>query len=109
MFKVKSMNLLLGGALFLAASALSAQITVKNGDRIDLNALSRRLGVPVVQTSALKGEGAVEAARLAATQARQGKGPQALPVLRGKRHRLLRQSKSWPPPVFPPPAAAGLR
>ena len=34
MFKVKSMNLLLGGALFLAASALSAQITVRNGDRI---------------------------------------------------------------------------
>ena len=56
----------------------------KNGDRIDLNALSRRLGVPVVQTSALKGEGAVEAARLAATQARQGKGPQALPVFEGE-------------------------
>ena len=56
----------------------------KNGDRIDLNALSRRLGVPVVQTSALKGEGAVEAARLAATQARQGKGPQVLPVFEGE-------------------------
>ena len=34
MFTMKSMNSLFGGALLLAASALSAQITVKNGDRI---------------------------------------------------------------------------
>ncbi len=34
MFTMKSMRCLFGGALLLAASALSAQITVKNGDRI---------------------------------------------------------------------------
>ena len=34
MLKMKSARLLLGGALFLAVSALPAQITVKNGDRI---------------------------------------------------------------------------
>ena len=34
MFKTKTMRLMLGGALFLTASVLSAQITVKNGDRI---------------------------------------------------------------------------
>ncbi len=34
MFTMKSMHCLFGGALLLAASALSAQITVKNGDRI---------------------------------------------------------------------------
>ena len=34
MFNTKSMRLMLTGALFLTASALSAQITVKNGDRI---------------------------------------------------------------------------
>ena len=34
MFKMKSLHVALGGALLLAASALSAQITVKSGEKI---------------------------------------------------------------------------
>lgn len=37
----------------------------KNGDKIDVKALSQTLGCPVVETSALKGDGAQEVARLA--------------------------------------------
>ena len=40
-------------------------IVRKNGDRIDLDRLSRTLGCPVIEISALKGEGTREAAELA--------------------------------------------
>lgn len=42
----------------------------KKGDKIDLESLSRKLGCPVVATSALKGRGAKEAAALAVKMAR---------------------------------------
>ena len=37
----------------------------KNGDEIDVDALSRAIGCPVVEISALKGDGIMEAAELA--------------------------------------------
>lgn len=40
----------------------------KNGDTINLQQLSKSLGVPVVEISALKGEGTLEAAKLAMKQ-----------------------------------------
>ena len=43
----------------------------KNGDRIDVQRLSKALGCEIVETSALKGEGSREAAELAAKAARE--------------------------------------
>ncbi len=40
-------------------------LVTKNGDRIDLDKLGRALGCPVVQMSALKGDGALDAAEAA--------------------------------------------
>ena len=45
-------------------------IVDKNGDNIDLRALSRELGCPTVRISALKGEGIIDAAEAAITAAR---------------------------------------
>ena len=45
----------------------------KNGDRIDTAELSRQLGCPVVEISALKGDGVREAAETAAQAAKGGK------------------------------------
>ena len=45
-------------------------IVDKNGDNIDLRALSRELGCPTVRLSALKGEGIIDAAEAAITAAR---------------------------------------
>ena len=45
----------------------------KNGDRIDAAKLSNHLGVPVVEISALKGDGVMEAAQRAVQLARGGK------------------------------------
>ena len=45
----------------------------KNGDRIDAAKLSNHLGVPVVEISALKGDGVMEAAQRAVQLARSGK------------------------------------
>ncbi len=45
----------------------------KNGDKIDVQKLSAALGCPVVETSAIKGEGCVAAAEKAAELAAQGK------------------------------------
>ena len=45
----------------------------KNGDQIDFAALSHELGCPVVEISALKGEGVNEAAEAAITASKQGK------------------------------------
>ena len=47
-------------------------IVRKNGDRIDLDRLSRTLGCPVIEISALKGEGTREAAELAMSVAAKG-------------------------------------
>ena len=44
----------------------------KNGDRIDVKQLSAALGCPVVETSALRGEGARAAVEAAVRAARQG-------------------------------------
>ena len=44
----------------------------KNGDAIDAEKLSRALGCPVVEISALKGEGTMEAAQLAVAEAKRG-------------------------------------
>ena len=48
-------------------------VTRKNGDRIDLRRLGEALGCEVVETSALSGEGSLEAARRAVEAAKQGK------------------------------------
>ena len=45
----------------------------KNGDRIDAAKLSNHLGVPVIEISALKGDGVMEAAERAVQMARSGK------------------------------------
>ena len=45
----------------------------KNGDKIDCGELSRALGCPVCEISAMKGTGVVEAAELAVEAARSGK------------------------------------
>ena len=44
----------------------------KNGDKIDLKKLGAALGCQIVETSALKGEGSVNAAKLAAEAAKKG-------------------------------------
>jgi len=46
----------------------------KNGDKIDISALSRHLGCKVVEVSALKGVGVEEAANAAVNAAKSGKG-----------------------------------
>ena len=45
----------------------------KNGDRIDASKLSQHLGVPVIEISALRGDGVMEAAARAVQLARSGK------------------------------------
>ena len=47
-------------------------VTRKNGDRIDMKRLGEALGCQVVETSALKGEGSLQAAKAAAAKAREG-------------------------------------
>ncbi|MBQ3055459.1 MAG: ferrous iron transport protein B [Oscillospiraceae bacterium] len=47
-------------------------LVTRRGDRIDLNALSRELGCPVVEISALKGDGIDEAAHTAIIAATEG-------------------------------------
>lgn len=48
-------------------------IVSKNGDRIDIKALSKNLGCPVVEISALKGTGIMEAANQTVALAKAGK------------------------------------
>jgi len=55
----------------------------KSGDTIDLERLSRELGCEVVETSALKGVGAFEAAEKAVEAARKGKSAHLPPVFNG--------------------------
>ena len=55
----------------------------KNGDKIDLKKLGATLGITVMETSALKGEGSIEAAKTAAEAARAGKAAEPLHVFQG--------------------------
>ncbi len=48
-------------------------IVRKSGDKIDIESLSRAIGCPVVEVSALKGDGIEEAAHLAIKAAKEGK------------------------------------
>ena len=50
-------------------------IVRKNGDKIDLQGLSKAMGCPVVEISALKGDGVSEAAEMAIEAAKSGKIP----------------------------------
>ena len=48
-------------------------VVQRNGDKIDIDGLSRALGCPVVEISALKGTGVMEAAEAAIAVAKEGK------------------------------------
>ena len=56
----------------------------RNGDRIDTAKLSAALGVPVVETSALKGEGSMAAAEAAIRAAQEGKAGEAPHIIQGE-------------------------
>ena len=58
-------------------------VTRKNGDRIDMQKLGAALGCQVVATSALKGEGSVDAAKKAAELAQRGGHREPLHVFNG--------------------------
>ena len=58
-------------------------VTRKNGDRIDMQKLGAALGCQVVATSALKGEGSVDAAKKAAELAQKGGPLEPLHVFSG--------------------------
>ena len=55
----------------------------KSGDRIDAERLAKKLGCPVVEISALKGEGTKEAAELAVKAAQEGAGRERPHVFTG--------------------------
>ena len=61
----------LGIPVVLAVNMMD--VVRKNGDRIDAAKLSNHLGVPVIEISALKGDGVMEAAQRAVQMARSGK------------------------------------
>ena len=58
-------------------------VTRKNGDKIDMQKLGAALGWQVVETSALKGEGSVDAAKKAAELAQKGGPLEPLHVFNG--------------------------
>ena len=58
-------------------------VTRKNGDKIDMQKLGAALGCQVVATSALKGEGSVDAAKKAAELAQKGSPLEPLHVFNG--------------------------
>lgn len=58
-------------------------VTRKNGDRIDMQKLGAALGCQVVATSALRGEGSVDAAKKAAALAQKGGHREPLHVFNG--------------------------
>lgn len=58
-------------------------IVRKNGDKIDVDALSRALGCKVFETSALKGEGSDQAATFAATLVENAAPVKNPPIFRG--------------------------
>ena len=61
----------LGIPVVLAVNMMD--VVRKNGDKIDVSELSRQLGCPVVEVSALKGDGVKEAAETAIKAAKSGK------------------------------------
>ena len=61
----------LGIPVVLAVNMMD--VVRKNGDKIDVSELSRQLGCPVVEVSALKGDGVKEAAETAIKAAKGGK------------------------------------
>ena len=58
-------------------------VTRKNGDKIDMQKLGAALGCQVVETSALRGEGSVDAAKKAAALAQKGGPREPLHVFNG--------------------------
>ena len=58
----------LGTPMVIAMNMID--VSRKNGDKIDMKKLSAALGVEIVETSALKGEGSVKAAEKAAAAAK---------------------------------------
>ena len=58
-------------------------VTRKNGDKIDMQKLGAALGCQVVETSALRGEGSVDAAKKAAALAQKGGHREPLHVFNG--------------------------
>ncbi len=60
----------LGTPMVIAMNMID--VSRKNGDKIDMKKLSAALGVEIVETSALKGEGSIKAAELAAAAAKNG-------------------------------------
>ena len=58
-------------------------VTRKNGDKIDMQKLGAALGCQVVETSALRGEGSVDAAKKAAALAQKGGRREPLHVFNG--------------------------
>ncbi len=51
----------------------------KNGDNIDISKLSKKLGCPIIKTSAIRGEGCQEVAEVAISLAKNKKAPEPLP------------------------------
>ena len=63
----------LGVPVVLALNMMD--LVKKNGDKIDVPALSRKLGCPIVETSALKGDGMKELIEVAVKTAKAGEAP----------------------------------
>ena len=61
----------------------------KNGDTIDLKKLSRALGCPAVEISALKGEGCINAAQAAITAAQSRRAAPLPPIYTGETARAI--------------------
>ena len=72
-------------------------VSRKNGDKIDMKKLSAALGVEIVETSALKGEGSVKAAEKAAAAAKNrttGEHPHVFTGSVEPRWRILKTSSA---------------
>ena len=63
----------LGVPVVLALNMMD--LVKKNGDKIDVPALSKKLGCPIVETSALKGDGMKELIEVAVKTAKAGEAP----------------------------------
>ena len=63
----------LGVPVVLALNMMD--LVKKNGDKIDVSALSKKLGCPIVETSALKGDGMKELIEVAVKTAKAGEAP----------------------------------
>ena len=73
----------------------------KSGDKIDIDVLSARLGCPIVEISAVKGEGVMEAAEKAIEAAGAGKlSPEAVKRILEARQRLAAPETAPPNGLF---------